>query len=574
LAFGIIVLAFRQRAIEVAVEQDAQTVAEAWLRLLAARGVDYLFANSGTDFPPIVEALARAEQYGLPVPRAVIAPHENAAVAMAHGHAVVSGRAQAVMVHVNVGTANCVAGLINAERDYVPMLLAAGRTPVLESGAPGARSLNIHWAQEMFDQAGLVRETVRWDYELRDPRQLHVVTERALALAHSAPRGPVYLALPRELLAMPPATNMPTPRIAPTSPCAPDPAGVVAAARLLSGARQPLIVTARAGADVAVPALLGRLATRLGAPVVEYRPRHMNLSTAHSLHGGFEVAPWLAEADVVLVLDCDAPWMPATDHTQPGVTVIQAGEDPLQARYPVRGFPADLSLQGAARLVLEALLAELGVGTRPAGEAAARCGAIREAGRRTVKAPPARMTMAWASACLDRARAPSSILVNEYPLVRPVMQVTEPGSYFGSSPAGALGWGLPAAMGAKLATPDREVIAAVGDGSHIFANPVACHQIAAAEGIPVLSVVFNNGGWGAVSRATRAMYPEGHAVRANVMPVTRLSPVPGYAAVAEACGVAGFTAADPASLPAVLEQALTVVRTERRAALVDILCDG
>jgi acetolactate synthase-1/2/3 large subunit len=168
-----------------------------------------LFANSGTDFPSIVEGLARSQALGVPMPRPIIAPHENAAVSMAHGYAAVTGRAQAVMVHVNVGTANCVAGLINAERDNVPMVLAAGRTPILEQGAIGARSLNIHWAQEMFDQAGMLRETVRWDYELRDPRQMVPVTERALALAHSMPRGPVYLSLPRELLAAAPVAVLP-----------------------------------------------------------------------------------------------------------------------------------------------------------------------------------------------------------------------------------------------------------------------------------------------------------------------------------------------------------------------------
>lgn len=547
----------------------AETVAEAWLRLLAEHGVEILFANSGTDFPSVVEALARAEQLGLPAPRAVIAPHENAAVSMAHGFAAARRRAQAVMVHVNVGTANCVAGLINAERDYVPMLLAAGRTPVLEQGAQGARSLNIHWAQEMFDQAGMLRETVRWDYELRDPRQLATVTARALALAHSAPRGPVYLSLPREVLAAAPALAAPAPAMAPASPCAPDPAAIARAAALLSRARQPLIITARAGANPAVPPLLAALATRLGTAVVEYRPRHMNLATDHELHGGFEVRPWLARADAVLVLDCDVPWMPGADPTHPGAVVIQAGEDPLQARYPVRGFPADLTIPAATHLLLAALLDELGPVAADSRDARAQCATLRAAAIDAVQAPPARMTMAWVSACIDRARRADSILVNEYPLVRPVMRVTEPGGYFGSSPAGALGWGLPASMGVKLAAPGREVIAALGDGSHVFANPVACHQVAAAERIATLTVVFNNGGWRAVERATRAMYPDGHAARANAMPLTRLDPAPDHAAIARACGLAGATVADPAALPGALDEALATVRAGR-AAVVDV----
>ncbi len=535
-------------------EPASETIAEAWLRLLKARGVDYLFANAGTDFPSIVEAIARAEQTGLPIPKAVLCGHENAAISMAHGHAMVSGRAQAAMVHVNVGTANAINGLINAERDYVPLLLAAGRTPYLESGKAGARSLNIHWAQEMFDQAGMVRESVRWDYELRDPDLMVPATERALAIAHSDPGGPVYMTLPRELLAMPPSGGD-FPAVPPVREArigAPDPGNIREAARMLHAARSPVIVTARAGADKSVPPLLSELAARIGAPVVEYRPRHLNLSSEDDYHGGFEIGPWLEDADVLLVIECDVPFMPASDSPDSNLKIIQTGIDPLQARYPMRGFRSDLTIAAAPRLFLQAMLDETG-DTQSASDRGAmvraRCARLRGTAREAVATQPEQITFAWASACLDRARAPGSILVNEYPLVRGVMKTTEPGEFYGSSPAGGLGWGLPAAMGAKLAAPEREVIAALGDGSHLFSNPIACHQIAAAENIPILVMIFNNGGWGAVARATKAMYPDGHAARANCMPLTRFEPVPEYAAIAQACGLWGETVEDPAALP-------------------------
>jgi acetolactate synthase-1/2/3 large subunit len=368
----------------------------------------------------------------------------------------------------------------------VPLLLAAGRTPILESAAPGARSLGIHWAQEMFDQAAMVRETVRWDYELRHPSQLEVMTDRALALAHSVPRGPVYLTLPREVLAAAPAGQTGTQsRMMPASTVAPDPTAVTAAAAALAAAQRPVIVTARAGADRKVPERLARLAEQVAAPVIEYRPRHMNLSTDHPLHGGFEVRPWLAEADVILVLDCDVPWIPDSDRVPPDALVIQAGEDPLHARYVIRGFAADITILGSTALVVDALLAEIdgaasarALSRRDAAEAACRA---RRAPALDLRFPPSRMSMEWASFCLDQARAADSILVNEYPLARSAMRVTVPGTYFGSSPAGGLGWGLPAGLGVKLAAPEREVIVAVGDGSYIFANPVACHQIALSE---------------------------------------------------------------------------------------------
>src|SRR6185437_15288107 len=175
-----------------------ESVAEAYLALLAERGVEILFANAGTDFAPIVEAYAKA---AVRAPKPLIATHENLAMSMAHGYAVASGKVPAVMVHVSVGTANALCGVFNAAREFVPILFTAGRSPLTEEGLLGARDTYIHWAQEMFDQAGMLREIVKWEYELRNGAQLETVIDRALSLATSAPEGPVYLSLPREVLA-------------------------------------------------------------------------------------------------------------------------------------------------------------------------------------------------------------------------------------------------------------------------------------------------------------------------------------------------------------------------------------
>ena len=154
--------------------------AEAFLRALADHGTDYFFCNPGTDFPPIVEAFDRAKKTNAKVPKPVLVPHENLAVAMAHGAYLMNGRPQAVMVHVNVGTANTINNLTNLSRDRVPLILCAGRTPITEKGSFGSRSRPIHWAQEMFDQAGMLRELVKWDYELRMPSQIGDVVSRAV----------------------------------------------------------------------------------------------------------------------------------------------------------------------------------------------------------------------------------------------------------------------------------------------------------------------------------------------------------------------------------------------------------
>ena len=190
-------------------------------------------------------------------------PHENVAMAMAHGYYRIAGKPAAVMVHVTVGTANAINGLINAARDNVPVLLAAGRTPITETGSIASRNRSIHWGQEAFDQGGMVREYVKWDYELRDGQPVEAVVDRALDIAMSEPRGPVYLTLPREVLAGP-AVN-----VAPRAPCArsaslaPEPAraAIEEAAALIAKAEFPLIVTSSVGR---VPAAVGALGSAGG----------------------------------------------------------------------------------------------------------------------------------------------------------------------------------------------------------------------------------------------------------------------------------------------------------------------
>ena len=167
---------------------------------LAERGIEYVFANAGTDFAPVIESLAMNANGRRKFPSVIIVPHENVAMAMAHGYYKIAGKPAAVMVHVTVGTGNTVNGLMNAARDNIPILLAAGRTPITETGHIASRNRPIHWGQESFDQGGMVREFTKWDYELRAGQPVAAIVDRALDIAMSEPRGPVYLTLPREVL--------------------------------------------------------------------------------------------------------------------------------------------------------------------------------------------------------------------------------------------------------------------------------------------------------------------------------------------------------------------------------------
>jgi len=248
--------------------EPPRTGAEAVLVGLKAHGVDHVFANAGTDFPPIIEAFA-ALGPGAPTP--VTVPHETAAVAMAHGHYLASGRPQAVMVHVNVGLANAAMGVINAASDQVPMLLMSGRTPLTEHGRPGARVTPIQYGQEMADQASLVSGSVKYAYEMRYPEQGAMLVVRALGLATGAPMGPVYLSLPREPLCEPWPEGAPWPPAAQhvAAPAVASPEAIEEAARLLAAAEAPLILCQRGDAGGATAAALARLANAHAMPVVE-----------------------------------------------------------------------------------------------------------------------------------------------------------------------------------------------------------------------------------------------------------------------------------------------------------------
>ncbi len=560
---------------------ETRSVAAAYLALLAERGVEYLFGNAGTDFAPLIEAFAQAAQTGGAAPRPMLATHENLAVSMAHGYAMVSRRIPAVMVHVSVGTANMVCGAINAARENVAILLTAGRSPLTEGGLPGARDGYIHWAQEMFDQAGMLREVVKWDYELRNGEQLTTVVDRALAVAASEPRGPVYLTLPREVIAasMPQLDATPRP-FATAGPPAPDAGATAAAARLLAQAQRPLIVTSNAGRDPAAFAALGEFAERFAIPVVQHRPRYWSIASSHPMSLGLEPARFVPEADVILVIECDVPWIASRTSLRADCKVIQAGIDPLFSRYPIRGFPCDVALAGGAAATMTALAAALVPAVdanavaqrrrRIAEERKAVAARVQSAAQAGASKSP--LDPAWVSHCIGRARDPRSIVVNEYTLFAEHCTFDEPDLYFGSSSASGLGWGAGAALGAKLARPDRSVIAVLGDGAYMFSNPASVHHAAALHELPVLFVVMNNSMWGAVERSTRAMYADGRAIKSNDPAFVRLKQLPAFERICEAAGGYGERVEDPAALPGALERALVVTANEKRQALLNVMC--
>jgi acetolactate synthase-1/2/3 large subunit len=552
------------------------SVAEAFLLALKKRGVDYVLANAGTDFAPVIEALTALAGRSAEIPRFLTVPHENLAVAMAHGYYQTAGKPAAVMVHVTVGTGNTVCALMNAARDNVPLLLMAGRTPHTESGHIASRSAPIHWGQENFDQAGIVREYTKWDYELRSGQHVDEILGRALDVALAQPRGPVYLTLPREVLAdrnLPPARALP-----PTDLAAPQPsaAHIEAIAKLVARAELPVIVTSNLGRDRAAVSVLGALAERHAIPVALPTPSCVNLPASHPMNTGHAGAELIAKADVIVVAECEVPWFPRYVTPREDAQVVHLGVDPLWSRYPVRTFPAQIAVPGDARTALEMLdraLTDAGVNQNAAKR---RRAAVAELRQKTAQATAALLAKArgekpiryaYLGDCLRAALPKKSIVVAELGVSPESLALEDPGSLVHVSIGGGLGFGLGASLGAKLASPDSMVVSTVGDGSYMFGNPTPFHLVSRSANLPVLTIICNNGRWQAVDSATRVVYPKGLAAAAQPMPLVELQPSPEFTKVAEASDAWAKRVDDPADLPRAIDAALSAVAGGRQALL-------
>src|SRR5499425_756372 len=499
----------------------AETTAEAYLELLADRGVDVFFGNAGTDFASLVDAFARLASDAGRAPRPLVIPHEFVAVSMAHGYYVASGRPAAVMVHVNVGTGNAATAIITASRANVPILMSAGRTPITEEGQTGSRDLHIHWAQESFDQAAMLREYVKWDYELRTPVQLEAVVDRAFELMQAEPRGPVYLTLPREVLAARPAqmTITSPARRESRSERFPDPARIDEAARLLARAESPLILVSAAGIDPRAVAGLVEVAEAGGIAIVEADPIYLNASHRHELHLGYNQSgttnPSLADADAVLVVESDVPWYPHLQKPAPNARIIHLGVDPFFSRYPMRSYPCDVPIVATPGVALPLL-----------AEAVRRQAEWEQTVARQASAST--IGFAWASRCIGEIVDDSTVVVNEYPLDRRFAALTRPGSYVASPHSSGLGFGLGAALGVKLGRPESTVIATVGDGAYFFGEPLSCLYVQRAHAVPILTVVFNNQQWEAVKFGALAVHSAGTARARGRFPLSELTPSPRF----------------------------------------------
>jgi len=563
------------------------TASTALLEALAQTGVSHIFANFGSDHPALIEAIAEARAHGRPIPVVITCPNEMVALSCAHGHAQVSGRAQAVLVHVDCGTQALGGAVHNAARGRVPVFIFAGLSPFTQEGElRGSRNEFIHWLQDVPDQRGIVRQYVKYENELRTGRNVKQIVFRALQFAHSDPRGPVYVVGAREVLEerTDPAVVDPAgwPPVAPL-PLPDDGAAEIAAA--LAAAVRPLVVTSYLGRRPAAVAELLRLCRRLGVGVLESVPSFVNYPHDDALYQGSHwnqpvQNPALAAADVVLVIDSDVPWVPQVNKPAADAVLYHVDVDPLKESMPLWYIGTRRSFRADAATALQQLNAHFdgleidadAVARRQRHYAAEHARRDAELVRREAE-PADVITPEYLTACVRRQIGPDTIVLNEgitnYHVISDHIAKTVAGTMFASG-SSSLGWNGGAAIGAKLANPAASVVALTGDGSYLFSQPSTVHWMARKYRTPFLQIVYNNRGWKAPKFSAIAVHPDGYASRAADIDVG-FDPPPDYAAIAVAAGGAfGRAVRHPREVEPAIAEALRAVRDEQRCAVLDV----
>jgi acetolactate synthase I/II/III large subunit len=560
------------------------STSSAFLEALGEAGVRYIFANLGSDHPGIIEALAQAKSDGTSLPKLIVCPHETVALSAAHAYAAVAREPQAVLVHVDAGTQNLGGAVNNAMRGRVPVLIFAGAAPfTLNDELPAGRNEFIHWIQDVHDQRGILRGYVKYDNEIRSGRNVKQLVHRALQLARSEPAGPVYLVGPRETMEEPvePYDGHPE-QYSSIAPAALTDSVASEIAIALAEAENPLIITSYLGRDPSAVPVLAALAEELAIPVIESAAFCVNLPADHPMHRGWQFTtrqqnPLLAAADVILTVDSDVPWISHSSKPSPDARIYSIDVDPLKADMSMFHIGARRYAAANSRVALGQLLDRARGLVRPEVVAARRVRVSAEhdaqrAGWEARERPSddGTITPQYLTACVrDAVTGLDPLFLTEaitnYQVVAEHLRVSRPGGLFGSG-GGSLGWAGGGVVGAKLAAPDRTVVALVGDGSYLFGVPASAQWVARRYGTPALTVIYDNRGWRAPKQSTLGVHPAGAAASHDEFGVS-FEPEVDLPGVAVACGAFGATVSAAVDLPGTLKDALAAVADGRSAVI-------
>ncbi|KAI9877632.1 MAG: hypothetical protein M1830_003247 [Pleopsidium flavum] len=533
------------------------------------------------------------------------------ALSIADGWARVTGRPQAVIVHVDVGTQALGAAMHNANTGRCPVLIFAGLCPFTESGEiQGSRTEYQHWLQDAPDQKAIVRQYCRYIGELRTARTVKETVARAMQFASSDPKGPVYLVGAREVLAekVEEPYTLNQEKFGPIGPAALPQTAVETIAGALVHAKSPLIITGYSGRNHSCPQQLVQLVDTIpGLRVFDTGGSDMCFPLSHPSAVGFRLSfdPVTTEADVILILDCDVPWIPSRNPPRKDARIYHVDVDPLNATMGISFFPAHGRWRADSYAALTQLNKHLAV--TPALRQALRDPIYVQRGQRLKEKHVARLRSfaKLANPPLDsslnihhvgaaiKAAVPSdTVFVVEAATcsmdLSDQLQAELPGSWINSNGAG-LGWSGGAALGVKLALDasgrPKLVCQVVGDGTFLFSVPSSVYWIAARYGIPVLTIVLNNKGWNAPRRSLELVQPSEQALNASNKEMhISLDPSPDYGGIARAAagrefgglkqGLFAGKASTTAELGDMLKEAVNCVMSGRGALIEAVLSVG
>jgi thiamine pyrophosphate-dependent acetolactate synthase large subunit-like protein len=448
------------------------------------------------------------------------------AISMADGYARVTGRPQAVIVHVDVGTQALAHGVHNASIGRAPVLIFSGLSPFTESGElTGSRTEYMHWLQDAPDQKAIVRQFCRYVGEIRSGVNVKHSVSRALQFAASDPKGPVYLASAREVLA---EKVMPYSLV--QEQCGPIESGALPADAIdniaweLVHADRPMVITGYSGRNKKCPEELVKLADAIpGLRVLDCGGSDMCFPLTHRASEGFRLATHecTKDADVILVIDCDVPWIPSLNPPSKDAKIYHIDVDPLNYMMPVSFFPANGRWKADSHTALTQLnhsiqssLLSQELTHSKFRERWDDLGKEHEARMAEISKLPGlgssdSLTAHNIGALLKRHLPPDTVYIIEAVTCAQALsdQLSPeiPGTWINAGGTG-IGWSNGAAVGAKLGldsvdgakgSGDKKpsfVCQVVGDGSYMCGSPASAAWVAAKYNIPILTVLLNNGG--------------------------------------------------------------------------------
>ncbi len=553
--------------------------AEALLELLQTQGADYIFCSPIAAWAPLWEALAkRKATSNVETPRYLNCRHEILAVGLAAGYYKATGRTQAVLLPTGLGVLHGAMALRSAYHEHIPMVIVSPDT--LTHGAVPELDPGPEWPTLLVDLAGPVRnsETVtKWAKEVKTGTDLAADVRRAWYFAESVPRGPTLVGIPFDILMKQIAAPQGDKTKAPAVVAPLDSMREVAT--LLQQSRAPLIVTEHAARTKEDQAALVSIAECIGGPVFEYwMPLYVNFPRSHPLYATDPIEMHLKEADCILIVGAHGPWHPQETPLPENCKVIQIEEDPLRPRAPYWNFRTDYCIAGdigsnlrqlATLLEAEPRAPEVGGRTHHwhTHNAANNAAAAKE--RETVRGGErihaVHLFDSLYNLLPDRSVIVDEIIAQVPAMIRHLFRERDFGHIRGW--AGALGTGLPTALGVKLGRPNDVVVCVIGDGAFNY-NPIpACFGLAQQYRVPVLVIICNNQGYVSQEWNLYKYFPSGYALRDNNPYGRVIEPTPDYAALASAFGGYGECVSDPAQLELAIRRAISAVESGQLALL-------